>query len=290
MAMDDAMGCPYCQSPLATAGPPGLPWQCLACGQRFGQEGEILALIRREDAGRFSAFGKAYRQARLQEGWRPLAPEQALALPGGQPAGYPPLYWQVRRQSFAALMGFLARWGPSPAHGPAADVGAGIGWLSYRLAQLGYGVLAVDASLDPDFGLGAAERLYRPHVSIGLAQGGLEHPPLREGALSLIVLNASLHYVVELQGALSRNARALRPGGRLVILDTPISRQPRLGTGRGDRHLGRRELQAALQSAGLAARWIAVPRSWAWGLHQLKAWLRRAPRFSFPLIVAERLP
>ncbi|MGC9333707.1 MAG: class I SAM-dependent methyltransferase [Anaerolineae bacterium] len=289
MAMDDVFGCPHCQAPLTAGSRPSKLWRCNGCGQRFAQEGQIPALIRREDAERFSAFGEAYRQARLQEGWQPLAPEQALTLPGGQPPGYPSLYWQVRRQSFAALMGFLARWGPSPAHGPAADVGAGIGWLSYRLAQLGYRVLAVDASLDPDFGLGAAERLYRPHVSMGLAQGGLEHPPLREGALSLIVLNASLHYVVELQGTLSRNARALRPGGRLVILDTPISRQPRPGTGRGDRHLGQRELQAALQSAGLSARWIGVPRDWAWGLHQLNAWLRRAPRFSFPLIVAERL-
>jgi SAM-dependent methyltransferase len=289
MAMDNAFGCPYCQSPLTAERQPSMPWHCRGCGQRFAQKGQIPVLVRREDAERFSAFGEAYRQARLHEGWQRLAPEQALALPGGRPSGYPPLYWEVRGQSFAALMGLLARWGPTPAHGPAADVGAGIGWLSYRLAQLGYHILAVDASLDPDFGLGAAERLYLPHVSIELAQGGLEHPPLRAGALGLIVLNASLHYVADLEGALSRHARALRPGGRLAILDTPISRQPQPGTGRGDRHLSRRELEAALQAAGLSVRWVEVRRGRAWGLHQLKARLRRTPRFSFPMIVAERL-
>jgi SAM-dependent methyltransferase len=188
------------------------------------------------------------------------------------------------------MMGFLARCGPAPAQGPAADVGAGIGWLGYRLAQLGYDVLAVDASLDPIFGLRAAERFYLPHVRFGLAQGDLVHPPLREEALGLVVLNASLHYVTDLEGALSRTARALRPGGRLIILDTPVSRRPRPGTGRGDRHLGRRELQTALEAAGLAARWIGVRRGLAWSLHQLKSWLRRAPRFSFPMIVAERVP
>jgi SAM-dependent methyltransferase len=290
MALDNAFGCPYCQSALTAGGHPGLPWQCCGCGQRFALEGGIPALVRREDAERFSAFGEAYRQARLHEGRRRLMPEQALALPSGRLPGYPPLYWEVRRQSFAALMGFLARWGPAPGHGPVADVGAGMGWLSYRLAQLGYRVLAVDASLDSDFGLGAAERLYLSHVRFGLAQGGLEHPPLREGALSLIVLNASLHYAIDLAGALSRNARALRPEGQLIILDTPVSRQPRPGTGRGDRHLGRRELEAALEAAGLSARWITVRRGRAWSVYQLKAWLRRAPRFSFPMVVAGRRP
>lgn len=288
--MEDILGCPYCQSALTRHGPQGMAWHCRGCGQGFAQEGPIPVLVRREDGERFSAFGEAYRRARLDEGWQPLAPEEALALPGGRPAGYPPLYWEVRSQSFAALTACLARWGPAPGNGPAADVGAGIGWLSYRLSQLGYRVLALDASLDADFGLGAAERLYLPQVRMGLAQGGLEHPPLREGALSLIVLNASLHYAADLEGALARNACALRPGGRLVILDSPVSRRPRPGTGRGDRHLGRRELQEALQSAGLSARWIGVRRGRAWALHQLKAWLRRAPRFSFPMVVAERLP
>ena len=37
------------------------------------------------------------------------------------------------------------------AHGPAADLGAGTGWLSFRLAQIGYQVLAVDASRDADW-------------------------------------------------------------------------------------------------------------------------------------------
>jgi SAM-dependent methyltransferase len=187
-------------------------------------------------------------------------------------------------------MGILAREGPTPAHGPVADLGAGTGWLSYRLAQIGYPVLAVDASRDADWGLGAAERHYLPRVPFALAQGSLEHPPLRGNRLALIILNASLHYALDLEGALSRIASALEPGGRLVVLDSPIARRPRPGTGLGDRHLGRQELHEALLGAGLPPRWQPIRRGARWWLHQAKAWLKRDALFSFPMIIADRLP
>jgi SAM-dependent methyltransferase len=168
-----------------------------------------------------------------------------------------------------------------------ADLGAGIGWLSYRLTQVGYQVLAVDVSRDVDWGLRAAEKYYLPHVRIVLAQGDLEHPPLQANRLALILLNASLHYASDLEGALCRIAHALQPGGRLVVLDTPIARRPRQGTGPGDRHLGRQELCQALLAAGLSPRWIVIRRGARWWLHQAKAVLKRDLRFSFPMILAD---
>jgi hypothetical protein len=162
--------------------------------------------------------------------------------------------------------------------------------LSYRLAQIGYQVLAVDASRDVDWGLGAAERYYLPQVSFQPILGDLEQPPLRAGKLSLIVFNASLHYASDLEGALGRAATALQRDGRIIIVDTPIARQPQSGTGQGDRHLGRQELHESLLGAGLSPRWIPIRRGMRWWLHQAKAWLRRDAGFSFPMIVADRLP
>lgn len=293
MEISDVAGCPACQGALDTSGEDKMPWRCLACGKRYGAEEGIPVLLRPEDVDRFAQLGAQYREARLQEGWQPLSTEQALALPYGRPPVSPSrdarLYWEVRRESFCLLMSILAREGPTPADGPAADLGAGTGWLSYRLAQLGYQVLAVDASRDEAFGLGAAAIIYASRVPFLSAQGDLEHPPLPAGALGLVLLNASLHYAADLEGTLRRAARALRPGGRLIILDTPISRWPHPGSGQGDRHLGREELQGALRQAGLQPRWLEVRRGWRWRLHQAKAWLRRNPRFSFPTIVAERL-
>jgi SAM-dependent methyltransferase len=245
-------------------------------------------LLRPEDRARLLHFSLEYRDARLRDGWQPLSLEEAQALPYGQPPGYPPLYWQVRRQSFAALMSVLAREGPSPANGPAADLGAGIGWLGYRLAQLGYRVVAVEASQDQDFGLGAAERYYASQVPFLPVQGNLEFPPLQAGALGLVVFNASLHYAADLAATLGRAAELLQSGGRLIVLDTPIARQPRPGTGRGDRHLGRAELQGALLEAGLQPRWLEVRRGHQWWLHQARALLRRDARFSFPITFADK--
>jgi SAM-dependent methyltransferase len=253
-------------------------------------EGQIPVLLRREDATRLAEFSRRYREARLREGWQPLTLEQALALPEASPAGYPALYWQVRRQSFRALMDILAREGPSPADGPVADLGAGNGWLGYRLAIAGYRALSVDASLDKDWGLGMAERHYVPRTPLRLAQGNLEYPPLRAGQSSLILFNASLHYAADLDRTLRRAARALRPAGRIMILDSPVARRPRLGTGQGDRHLGRAELQEVLLAAGLSPSWVGVRRGARWWFYQAKAWLRRAPRFAFPLIVADQMP
>jgi SAM-dependent methyltransferase len=288
MKLRDVAGCPDCQGPLDADDQAVAAWLCRNCGQRFDVQGRIPVLFRGEEAGRWAAFAGHYREARRDEGWQPLTPQQALALPYGRPPGPSALYWRVRRQSFCELMGSLARHGPPPAHGPAADLGAGNGWLSYRLAQLGYAVLAVDASRDADWGLGAAAKHYLPRVQFALAQGDLAHPPLQAGRMALIVLNASLHYVENLEGSLRRMACALKPGGRLVVLDTPIARQPRPGTGRGDRHLGRQELHQALLAAGLSPRWVPIRRGLAWWHHQARAWLRGEARFSFPMILADR--
>jgi SAM-dependent methyltransferase len=247
----------------------------------------VLVLLRKQDVDRLARFSHRYNEARQQEGWQSLAQEEALALPYGQPSGYPALYWQVRRQTFSALMHLLARDGPTPAHGPVADLGAGTGWLSYRLAQLGYRVLAVDVNPDPNVGLGAAERHYLPRQPFWLALGNLENPPLQNGQLALIVFNASLHYTSDLVGTVQQAARALQPGGRLAILDTPISQQPRPGTGLGDQHLGRQELQQALLDAGFEPRWFTIRRGTRWWLYQARAWFKRDPRFTFPLIVAD---
>jgi SAM-dependent methyltransferase len=284
----DLLGCPYCHGALRIQGN-GHSLQCQGCAERFPFDSRIPALLRRQDAPRLAQFSRQYSAARQADGWQPLPAGQARALPYGRPDGYPPLYWQVRRQSFCGLMSLLAREGPSPAAGPAADLGAGTGWLSYRLAQLGYQVLAVEASTDDSFGLGAAEAHYLSQVDFVPVQASLEYPPLQASSMTLIIFNASLHYATDLEATLHRASLALRLGGRLVVLDSPIAHRPRPGTGQGDRHLGRHELETALLAQGLQPRWVAIQRGGQWWLHRAKALLRRDPLFTFPMIVADRV-
>jgi SAM-dependent methyltransferase/uncharacterized protein YbaR (Trm112 family) len=290
MELLDALGCPRCQQVLAGTGDPARPLQCGSCGQLFGAVDGIPVLLGSEDAARLDRLAIQYREMRESEGLQPPTCDQARRLPYSQPAGAPPLYWQVRSQSFRALMAHLARYGPTPAQGPAADLGAGTGWLSYRLSQIGHRVIAVDASRDADWGLGFAQRCYLSHTAFQPVQGDLDQPPLREAGLGLIVFNASLHYAADLESALSRAARALRPAGRIIILDSPVARRPSTGTAPGQRHLGRQELERALGAAGLRARWSSVRRGPRWWLHQARVVLKGDRPFSFPMIVAGTAP
>jgi uncharacterized protein YbaR (Trm112 family) len=283
----DVVGCPECKGALRLTDD-----GALVCAPRehwFAIKDGVPALVRSRDVKRLTSFSHDYREARCAEGRRPLTSAQALKLPYGSPPGYPPLYWEVRRQSYQSLMHSLIQLGFSPEGGAAVDVGAGIGWLAFRLAQAGYRTLAVEASLDLDFGLGASQ-VYRSAAGPGFlaVQGDLERPPLRSGAVGLTIFNASLHYARDLEGTLRRVGSALRPGGCLAILDTPISRQPRSGSGQGDRHLSREELSAALSAAGLNPQWIPVRRGWRWWLYQAKARFKRSPLFSFPLVLGLR--
>jgi len=284
----DVLGCPHCHAAFRLLDPTTL--HCSACDCRFPVRNGVPALLRPEEEAAFADFGACYSEARRREGWRPSSPEQALRLPYASPAGCPPLYWEVRRQSYEAFAGLLALNSLPRERGAAADLGAGTGWLAYRLAQAGYRVLALEANLNRDFGLGAAT-VYQPTLADRFlpVQGDLEHPPLQPGTFSLVVFNASLHYAQDLEGTVARAAGTLRPDGCLAILDTPIAPRPRPGSGRGDRHLGRQELEQALVAAGLRPRWISIRRGWRWWVHQTKAWLKRDPRFSFPMLLGYRI-
>lgn len=284
----EGLGCPCCGGALAIVTAAHAAIECLRCRQDYPIREGIPELIRPENLAALQARSRRYREMRLAQGWEPLPPEHALALPFGSPPGYPAEYWRVRRQSYRAFRGWLARRGPAPAAGLVADLGAGCGWLSYRLALDGFHLVAVDANRDHAFGLGAAG-VFLTRAHFLRAQGELDRPPLRERSCSLIVFNASLHYVEDLTPALRHAARALIPGGYAVVLDTPITRRGRAGAGPGRRHLGRRELHEALSRAGLRPRWTRVRRNARWWLAQAGRWARGARPFSFPMITAERL-
>ena len=288
----ETLACPGCGAGLRQESALGL--RCAGCGQVFPPEGGIPSLVIGAQRAWASALAVEYRQARLREGWVPVAAEDALALPERCPRRHPRLYWEVRRQSLETLLRVLKVVGaaqPSPTDGRplAADLGAGTGWLSYRLALAGFRAVAVDASTDESFGIGAAVVYQQACPGRILAvQGDLEYPPLATATYALVVFNASLHYAGDLEGSVARAARALHPGGFLAVLDSPVEAQPRRGTGRGDRHLGRTELDEALYAAGLGARWIRVRRGPRWWWRQARVWARGHERFEFPIVFAKK--
>lgn len=103
------------------------------------------------------------------------------------------------------------------------DLGCGTGGLSEALAPFVRRVVAVDGS--PAM-LKAARARLAEHPSAEIRRGELESLPVADGELDAALFALVLHHVTDPQRALSEAARALKPGGRLVVVDMqPHERQ-----------------------------------------------------------------
>jgi ubiquinone/menaquinone biosynthesis C-methylase UbiE/DNA-binding transcriptional ArsR family regulator len=96
------------------------------------------------------------------------------------------------------------------------DLGCGTGQLAGSLAPFVKRVIGVDASRPM---LAAARRRLADCDNVELRAGELEALPLADGELDAATLFLVLHYVVEPIRALTDVTRALKPGGRLLVVD-----------------------------------------------------------------------
>jgi SAM-dependent methyltransferase len=94
----------------------------------------------------------------------------------------------------------------------ALDAGCGTGFQTAILLELGYDTLGLDLSA----GLLAVAR--RRHPNARFARGDLEALPWRDAAFDVIVsCGSTLSFVARPDRAIAEIARALRPGGRLLL-------------------------------------------------------------------------
>jgi SAM-dependent methyltransferase len=176
-------------------------------------------------------FRAAYASHRAREGRGPLDERSLLALPWlGQ--GRFAAEWSVRARTYQAfvdgVLAPLARAKSSPLR--VLDLGAGNGWLCYRMARLGHDGVAVDVRTDEVDGLGAA-RGYARHLArlFGRVAGSFECLPFARATFDVAVFNASLHYAQDLSGGLGEAKRCVRAGGRIAVLDSPFYDGPAAG-------------------------------------------------------------
>jgi SAM-dependent methyltransferase len=174
-------------------------------------------------------FAEAYAAHRAAEG-RGHAGEALLSLPY-LADGPLARQWAVRARTFEAFRRDVLI--PATAQGRPLriiDLGAGNGWLSYRVAVEGHSAVALDIRDDAVDGLGAAGPfLERAQGRMQRLVAAFEAIPLATACVDLAVFNASLHYAGDLAAVLREAARVVRPGGRLVILDSPFYRRRRHG-------------------------------------------------------------
>ena len=106
------------------------------------------------------------------------------------------------------------------------DLGAGNGWFSYRVQELGHVAVAVDLATDDFDGLAASKHFPQ---SFECVQAEFDTLPFAGEQFDLAVFNASLHYSENYETTLRETFRVLKPEGQVVILDSPVYRDKSSG-------------------------------------------------------------
>lgn len=178
--------------------------------------------------------------------------------------------------------------GEGPLHA-VLDLGTGTGRMLQLLAPHAGRVVGVDMS--PAMLAVARAEVERAGLrNVALRQGDVYALPVERDGYDLVLVHQVLHYLDDPQRALGEAARALRPGGRLVVVDFAPHGHEFLREQHAHRRLGfgRDEINAMLAAAGLeiaGGRDLAATRPSADKL-TVSLWIARDPRVTTDLLPA----
>lgn len=166
-------------------------------------------------------FAEDYLRIRRAEGRGSDDPEYYFALPFRDLSGALDAQWVMRGRTYRYFERNILS--PMECGCPLdiLDVGAGCGWLSYRLALRGHRTVAADLLADDREGLGAA-RHYLTRVGFARFNADFDRLPFANSTFDAVIFNASVHYSSNYLRTFAEAGRCLRPGGRIVILDSPV--------------------------------------------------------------------
>jgi SAM-dependent methyltransferase len=206
--------CPRCSATLFSL-------DCTKCGLSLWEEHGIIHALPPARAEHYAQFISDYERIRAEEGRGSASEEFYAGLPFRDSSGKNSGQWRIRARTFRHLADHVLR--PEIRSGERIlDLGAGNCWLSFRLALAGYKPIAVDLLTNNYDGLGAAEN-YRSYLPVLFPrfQAELAHLPFQDEQAGAAIFNASFHYA-ESDVAFVREAlRCVRPGGLVIISDTP---------------------------------------------------------------------
>jgi SAM-dependent methyltransferase len=207
--------CPRCASPLTVS--PGDAPTCRACGAEIPLRDDIYRLLKPGRLQEIEPFLAQYRRIRGDDGYRQRGAAYYRSLPKVDARHPQVATWRVRQESFRNLVRVLRRFTGRPLR--ILDLGAGSGWLSARLTELGHSCVAVDWLDDVEDGLGAI-RHYR--IRFTCIQADFDDLPLAPGQFDVAIFNASLHYSNDAARTIRRVRETLAPGGILMVMDSPV--------------------------------------------------------------------
>jgi ubiquinone/menaquinone biosynthesis C-methylase UbiE len=166
-------------------------------------------------------FVEDYLRIRRAEGRGSDDPEYYFALPFRDLSGTLNAQWAMRGRTYRYFERKILLSMECGRPLDVLDVGAGCGWLSYRLAMRGHRPVAVDLLSDGRDGLGAA-RHYVTRAAFARFNADFDQLPFANTKFDAVIFNASVHYSSNYFRTLAEARRCLRSGGRIVILDSPI--------------------------------------------------------------------
>jgi ubiquinone/menaquinone biosynthesis C-methylase UbiE len=181
-------------------------------------------------------FVEDYSRIRRAEGRGSDDPEYFRALPYRDLTGKNSGQWSIRARTWQHFEKFVLSEIEMRARRPLdiLDLGAGNGWMSYRLALREHKPVALDVFSDADDGLRSTCHYLRRFPCI---EAEFDDLPFRDATFDLVIYNSSIHYSTDYRRTLTEARRCLRSSGRVVIMDSPVYRRPDHGEQmRAERH------------------------------------------------------
>jgi SAM-dependent methyltransferase len=164
-----------------------------------------------------------YQIVRAAEGRGSENPGYYLALPYRDLSGRNQGQWTIRAKSFRYIERRIlpAMEAAHPGGMKVLDLGAGNGWMSYRLALRGHRPVAVELLTNDRDGLGATVHFKRKlPLLFERVQAEQERLPFADSQFHAAIFNASFHYSENYEATLGEAIRCLAPRGTVVIADT----------------------------------------------------------------------
>ena len=221
---DIQLRCVRCARPIGPLTARTETRSCSGCNASMANELGIWKALSAEREKYFSRFVEDYQVIRAAEGRGSSSAAYYLALPYRDHSGRNRGQWAIRARSFRYMERHLLPRIVTVARPRLRilDLGAGNGWLSYRLARLGHLPVAVDLITNNQDGLEAAEH-YRQALPelFPRFQAEVDNLPFADEQFDLTIFNASFHYSENYEKTLAEALRCTRPGGTVLVADTP---------------------------------------------------------------------
>jgi SAM-dependent methyltransferase len=197
---------------------------CSSCLSVLPRRRGVWRALLPEREAHFARFIEEYQFIRASEGRGSANDDYYLALPHRDLSGRNRRQWAIRARTFRYIERKTLPSLRSAAQPPLRilDLGAGNGWMSYRLAAQGHAPIAVDLMTNDQDGLEAAEHYRRSLPSLfPRFQAEADNLPFADAQFDLVIFNASFHYSENYEKTLAEALRCIRRGGTIMIADTP---------------------------------------------------------------------